>query len=62
MENITYINKDYLKEEQVKDFVSKNLEEEELNFQQEQKRRKFALISLGSIYVLIILTSFVLLT
>ena len=62
MENINIVNNSVLLEENTKDFVSENLEEEELHLQKELRKRKLTLISLGSVYVLLILASFTLLT
>ena len=62
MENINIVNNSVLLEENTKDFISENLEEEELHLQKELRKRKLTLISLGSVYVLLILASFTLLT
>lgn len=62
MENINYVNNSILLNDKSEDFYSHNLEEEELLLQEELKKRKLTLISLGSIYVILILASFTFLT
>ena len=62
MQNEGYLQNSVLVEERTKDFVSENLEEEELLLHKELRKRKITLIGLGSVYVLLILASFTLLT
>jgi amino acid permease len=49
-------------EEKIQDYVSENHHEEELRLKKELRKRKLAMISLGSVYVMLILASFTLLT
>ena len=62
LENINYVNNSILLKEKSNDFYSETLEEEELQLKEELRKRKLTLISLGSVYILLILASFTFLT
>jgi len=62
LSEITYLNRKKLFTENTSDFISENLLEEELIYEEELKKRKLTLVSLGSIYILLLLVSFTLLT
>ncbi|MCB0731550.1 MAG: hypothetical protein KDC88_10995 [Ignavibacteriae bacterium] len=62
MENINYVNNSILLKQKADDFYSETLEEEEIQLKEELRKRKLTLISLGSVYILLILASFTFLT
>ena len=62
MENINYVNNSILLKHNPSDFVSETLEEDELQLQEDLRKRKMTLIGLGSLYVVLILASFTFLT
>ena len=57
MDNINYVNS-LIQNEERQDFFSQTLHEEELQLQEELRRRRKTLIGLGSFYVILILASF----
>lgn len=62
MENVNYLNNSILVKKESKDFINETLEEEQLQLKADLRKRKLTLISLGSVYVLLILASFTLLS
>ncbi|MCB9211017.1 MAG: hypothetical protein H6610_08645 [Ignavibacteriales bacterium] len=62
LENINYVNNSILLKQKADDFYSETLEEEEIQLKEELRKRKLTLISLGSVYILLILASFTFLT
>lgn len=47
---------------EVNDFISENLHEEDANIQREIKKRKMTMLSLGTFYILLLVISFTLLS
>lgn len=47
---------------EVNDFISENLHEEDANIQREIKKRKMTMLSLGTFYILLLIISFTLLS
>ena len=62
LENINYVNNSILLKQKADDSYSETLEEEEIQLKEELRKRKLTLISLGSVYILLILASFTFLT
>lgn len=61
LNEITYLNRSKLIINDSEDFICHNLEEEKSIFEEELKKRKLTLISLGSLYIFLLLISFTLL-
>ena len=61
LNEITYLNRSKLIINESEDFISHTLAEEEEVFEEELKKRKLTLLSLGSLYVFLLLISFTLL-
>lgn len=51
-----------LLKDEVNDFISENLHEEDANIQREIKKRKMTMLSLGTFYILLLVISFTLLS
>ena len=62
VDNINYLNKSIIFNDESKDFVSETLNEEELERLEILKKRKLTLLGLSSIYIFLILASFTFLT
>lgn len=62
MEGTNHFSNNILLKTESKDFISENLVEEELQIKQDMRKRKMTIIGLGSVYVLLILASLIILT
>lgn len=62
MENIRIVNNSALLDEEIDDFISETVHEEDDALQNEIKKRKLTLIGLGSLYIILLLVSFTFLT
>lgn len=62
MEDIRILNNSALIDEKIEDFIAETVHEEDEEFQNDIKKRKLALIGLGSLYVVLLLLSFTFLT
>jgi hypothetical protein len=62
MDNYSSNSKSILVNENVTDFVSNNILEEEAKIKKELFKKKLTIISLGTIYVLLLIVSFTLLS
>lgn len=62
MEGTNHFSNNILLKTESKDFISENLVEEELQIKQDMRKRKMTIIGLGSVYVVLILASLIILT
>ena len=62
MEGTNHFSNNILLKNEAKDFISENIVEEELQIKQDLRKRKMTIIGLGSVYVVLILASLIILT
>lgn len=62
MENISYISNSIRKNNEAKDYVNDQIEVEELELIKDLRKRKMKLLGLGSVYIVLFLLSFVILS